>query len=968
MPYFEDHYSDVRLPIKQGEEAAGLRRAQLGAIHAFASHFTLRSDPALVAMPTGSGKTAVLMIAPFMLRSNRILVVTPSRLVRNQIAELFSDLALLRRAGVIPAAMPSPRVHELTGKISSMEEWEALAAYDVVVATPQSASPALEGIPLPPENLFDLILVDEAHHSAAKTWNELFASLPAAQRLLVTATPFRRDRREIKGRFVYVYPLKEAYRDNVFGKIEYLPVDPGQDSHDVAIAKAAEQVFDADRAAGLEHYLMVRTDSRKRAIELEKTYADNTGLRLLTIHSGQSYGYIKKTIKKLKDGELDGIICVNMLGEGFDFPNLKIAAIHSPHRSLAVTLQFIGRFSRTAQGVDTAKFLAVPADIEIEKAKLYDDSAVWQNMVIELSGARIDEEVFLREAFDNFQAREDDSNPLSEDVSLSAFNPYCHVKVYTMTGTADLLGDPVLPDGFEIAHRWDNPEMPATVLVAQEVKRPKWTKSDQFSSTTYHLFVIYYDAASKLLFINSTLKQNEVYEELARSLTSGSPKILPLNQINKVLLGMNDPSFYMVGMANRLQSTNTESYRTIMGSGAHKAISESDGQLYHRGHIFGGDADTTVGFSSSSKVWSNGYVLIPSLIEWCKKVATHLTSNREVVTNSPLDYLHTGTTIDQLPADAGVIGALWDIDVFKHPPRVRYRANGQTHEINMLDIELTVERSACTQQSIRLVLSTSAFRIDLDYHLNADKWFTAIDEAQLADVWVERAYSTVNILDYLNANITEFFLSDFSRLLGREIFPGPGGVVPSIPDDQFNRIDWPAKNVDIEREFGPCDDGRISIHTCLEVDLPPTADVIFYDHGSGEVADFIAFTQTAEGMQVSLFHCKGSSGSQPRERVKDFYEVCMQVIKSLQWIENDTRLIKHIEHRLRFSQHFIKGDLNGLKELVSQSRHATVTYRLVVVQPGISHSALAELGRLLAATSDYVAKSRGQRFEVWCSN
>ncbi|WP_346763412.1 hypothetical protein [Escherichia sp. E4694] len=35
-----------------------------------------------------------------------------------------------------------------------------------------------------------------------------------------------------------------------------------------------------------------------------------------------------------------------MLGEGYDLPNLKIAALHDHHKSLAVTLQFIGRFTR----------------------------------------------------------------------------------------------------------------------------------------------------------------------------------------------------------------------------------------------------------------------------------------------------------------------------------------------------------------------------------------------------------------------------------------------------------------------------------------------------------------------------------------------------------------------------------------------------------------------------------------------
>ena len=35
-----------------------------------------------------------------------------------------------------------------------------------------------------------------------------------------------------------------------------------------------------------------------------------------------------------------------MLGEGFDLPALKVAVVHDPQKSLAVTLQFIGRFTR----------------------------------------------------------------------------------------------------------------------------------------------------------------------------------------------------------------------------------------------------------------------------------------------------------------------------------------------------------------------------------------------------------------------------------------------------------------------------------------------------------------------------------------------------------------------------------------------------------------------------------------------
>lgn len=120
---------------------------------------------------------------------------------------------------------------------------------------------------------------------------------------------------------------------------------------------------------------------------LERIYADNTKLKLKRIDSSLTHSSIKSCLNQLRSGDLDGIICVDMLGEGYDFPNLKIAAIHAPHKSLAATLQFIGRFARTnASDIGTAKFIAVnDSELEIENKKLYTNDAVWQDMIIGLS-------------------------------------------------------------------------------------------------------------------------------------------------------------------------------------------------------------------------------------------------------------------------------------------------------------------------------------------------------------------------------------------------------------------------------------------------------------------------------------------------------------------------------------------------------------------------------------------------------
>ena len=105
---------------------------------------------------------------------------------------------------------------------------------------------------------------------------------------------------------------------------------------------------------------MVRTATKDKAKELETLYKENTSLRLQRIDSSMTNSTVKSCIKLLRERKLDGIIRVNMVGEGFDFPNMKIAAIHEVHKSLANTLQFIGRFARTnASNIGTAKFIAI---------------------------------------------------------------------------------------------------------------------------------------------------------------------------------------------------------------------------------------------------------------------------------------------------------------------------------------------------------------------------------------------------------------------------------------------------------------------------------------------------------------------------------------------------------------------------------------------------------------------------------
>ena len=244
-----------------------------------------------------------------------------------------------------------------------------------------------------------------------------------------------------------------------------------------------------------------------------------------------------------------------MLGEGFNFPKLKIAAIHSPHKSLEVTLQFIGRFARTnAPNLGTAKFIATPSEIEIEREKIFEEGAVWEEIIMNLSESRIDEEIENKQTLSTFDCvlnRDDETN----DLSLSSLVPFAHVRIYSVY-TFDIHADINLPNGLLLVNKHISREYSMIVIIAKEILNPKWTKLNMFQKIQYELFIIYFQEQHKLLFINSTRKNEDIYESIAEQFSGTNIRKLSLGKINRVLSNLKNPEFFNIGMRNSIQTSN----------------------------------------------------------------------------------------------------------------------------------------------------------------------------------------------------------------------------------------------------------------------------------------------------------------------------------------------------------------------------------------------------------------------------
>ena len=973
MTYFENHYEQFRYPLEV-DGHKGFRYAQLGAIHAVAGHFAQRADPAIVTMPTGSGKTGVMIACAFVLRARRVLIVTPSRLVREQIAEEVSELSLLVRLTALPNNITRPAVGTVGERLTTIERWRELLRYDVVVGTVQSISPALEDVAQPAASQFDLVIVDEAHHSSARTWQALLDCFPDSRRILFTATPFRRDRREIQGRFVFTYDLQQARKDGVFGPIQFQAVQERGDQRirDIAVAQAAEAKLRADQRNGLSHLVMVRTDRKTRARELAEIYADHTSLRLAMLNSDHSLRHAKSVIRKLREGSLDGIITVNMLGEGFDLSSLKIAAVHAPHKSLAATLQFIGRFARTAEErLGKATFLAIPDNIEIERRRLFEVGAAWQDLVEDLNAEQLEREVQLREVLESFDIQQLPVPDLG-DLSLYSLEPYHHVKIFRTSGLVNLNVDLEFPLDTVVAYRAVSQDLATAIWITRERSAARWSRDGKVVDVNHELFVVHNDEESRLLFICSTIRTEGVYESLGRQLMEGEPRILSLARINRALNNVSDLEFFNVGMRNRVLGNQTESYRIMTGPNAAEAILPSDARLFHRGHCFGrgetGHGHVTIGLSSASKVWSNKTSQLPDLIDWCKELARRIEADRVPVTGGGLDHLSAGEEVDSLPP--GIFQADWDYELYKNPRVVEILTANGKQQAQLLDLEVVVEHDRCTETRIALAFQHDEFSYRASFSFETERLFEPESENEI-EINVISARKSSNIVEFLNEHPLCLYTEELSLLRGVDFFKPPAGGGDPFSPEQIETVDWVGDEVDVRREFGSGRNARRSIHDYVHALLESSnANVVYYDHGSGEVADFVAITEDAGRVVVALYHCKGSGGDAPGSRVEDAYEVCSQAVKSVIYTD-PVSLCKRIVGRYRRNageSTFVKGDIDAFRQLMQSHSRAEFRFEMVVVQPGIARDRLSpQIANLLSATNDHLVRGGFSSLRVLAS-
>lgn len=378
------------------ESNEGLREPQKQAHLHTRRHFATSNDAAILQIPVGCGKTGIMATLPFGVAAGRVLLVTPNLTILKGVAaalDITNPACFWRARKVLKSFSKGPFRAVLNGRNANIHD--CANSHFVLTNIQQLASSADRWLPQFPDDFFDMILVDEGHHNTADSWRKVFARFPNAKVVSLTATPFRTDGEPLVGKTIYRYTYASAMVNGYIKRLHALNVAPQQIEftyrndtrrhtleevlalrdeawfrRGVALApECNKHIVEASirrcmmmrEQTGFAHQVIASACTVDHAKQVRALY-EQLGFRAAEIHSDMPEEDREVVLNALREHRIDCVVQVQMLGEGFDHPNLSVAAVFRPYRSLSAYIQFIGRimrvnFENDPQNVDNEGFI-----------------------------------------------------------------------------------------------------------------------------------------------------------------------------------------------------------------------------------------------------------------------------------------------------------------------------------------------------------------------------------------------------------------------------------------------------------------------------------------------------------------------------------------------------------------------------------------------------------------------------------
>lgn len=225
------------------------------------------------------------------------------------------------------------------------------------------------------EDYYDYIIVDEFHHAAAASYQELLAYYKPKILLGLTATPDRMDGKDIlkyfDGHIASKLLLGEAIDRNLLSPFQYFGVTDETDYRGCKWTRGRYDVSELEKVytADTRRCALILNSVKRYVTDI--TEVKGLGFCVSVAHANYMAGYFNqkgipsialsaksaddirdKAKEKLISGKINFIFVVDLYNEGVDIPAIDTVLFLRPTESATVFLQQLGRGLRLCPGKD----------------------------------------------------------------------------------------------------------------------------------------------------------------------------------------------------------------------------------------------------------------------------------------------------------------------------------------------------------------------------------------------------------------------------------------------------------------------------------------------------------------------------------------------------------------------------------------------------------------------------------------
>ena len=968
--------------IKEDEQQniKGLRPPQIGALHSILAHIHNADDKAIVVMPTGTGKTETMLATLISNCCKKLLVSVPSDSLRTQIAHKFITLGLLKEYGIADESCLNPIVGIINSSFDTPQELQSfIDKCNVVVST----MTLLTGFSLQQKeilkNSFSHFFVDEAHHSEAKTWKELISKFDKEKVFLFTATPFRNDGQSLQGKQIFNFSLRKAQEQKYYKEINFLPIrEYNKDLADKKIAEEAIKQLRADRTDGFNHLIMARCKDKVRAREVFEYYKDYDEFNPVLVYTG--IAGLKNKIEAIKRGNHSIIVCVNMLGEGFDLPNLKIAAIHDERQSLPITLQFIGRFTRTSYDqLGNASFITNIAypPIHEELDQLYARNSDWNLLLPRLSANATEKELNIKAFLENFDNLSDSIIPFQQ-INPAMSTVIFESAVDTWHPTNWKSGFPGINDYEHIFTRNSNDTL---IIILGKIEKVEWGRFETVHNLQWNLVVVHWDLRPNVnrVFLNTSLKGFSGISLMDAIFGNGNTNPIKGENVFRIFHKVDRLALYNVGTRKAIGQDIT--FQSYVGKLVQDGIKGLEQGTLIKNNFFGvgykEGEKVSLGCSVKGKIWSYQRGNLDELTKWCREIG-------EIVSDNSIDpnvVLQHTLAIDKLQQRPNVMPILidWNPEMYENTEsRYSLSINGSNYDFAFVELNL-LNPSVDINQTLKFVIETEdesvQFEIEIGLNQVTNESYYKVNQITNQICSIHYGNKNESLLNFFQDTTPTIWFADGSQLFGNLYVKLK--VQPDVISDELIIADnW--TGVDIRKEsqdIAPYIQDSIQYYFIEKI--KNDFQIIYDDDGKGEIADIIGINDSDTMIDIHLYHLKYAKKGEVSNDIENFYQVCGQAERSLKWKHKEGReFFNHLFKRKTKTlggnscSRLIKGTEDDLENLLNQAKWTkAMRFHIYIVQPSLSKANPSnDILLLLGNVQHYLATVGNIELKVYSSS